>query len=172
MRVVLSDRRPRDARWDRSRLSVRPKPNQQMRADPRASCAIATRVAPTRSRPPAPHHTTQRKRSEPRPCRSGFLLSLRARICLDRTQRSTEMDPFVIRVRRLPHTHKRAKSARHPLKRSSYTAQKMPVRERVTTNTRGRGGSRVARVRKDCPGSVRITARFERGSCAHLHRWF
>ena len=62
MREVHSDRCPRDERWDRSRLSVRPKPNQQIRADPCASCAIATRDAPTRSPPPAAHRTAHRKR--------------------------------------------------------------------------------------------------------------
>ena len=93
------------------------------------------------------------------------------RVNVDRTQRSTEIDPFIIKVRRMPHTRARRKRSA-PFESSSYTAQKMPVQERVPTNTRGRGGSRVARDRKECPGSVRITAGFERGRCAHLRRCY
>ena len=134
-----------------------------MRADPRASCAIATRVAPTRSRPPAPHHTTQRKKQEARPCRLGHLWSLRARTeRVDRTQRSTKVDPFVIKVRHQPHTQTRRKRAA-PFESLSYTAQKMPVRERIPTNTRGRGGSRVGTgsqgVSWKCADHRRVRAR-------------
>ena len=141
-----------------------------MRADPRASCAIATRVAPTRSRPPAPHRTTQRKRRRQAVvewgscgrCERGYV---------DRRQRIPKIDQLGKKVRRQPHARTRRKRTAS-IESSSNTAQKKPVREREPTNTRGRGGSREARVRKESPVSVRITAGFERGRCAHLRRCY